>query len=254
MTENLNKVGLEEFLEDVFGLNIRSAKTLWITFKKPADYFKAATTPDWRQQYTPSMRLWVGLITVSVALQFFWAKPNGAFMQLLKEGLMGGMKAGAESNGKSINFEGLNFDVLILNMMKTHTLILPFIFIFLMSFLALIYRAWGQKLSYVVRQRYIFAVIVPATFIVLISTLLMTFLDSEIYKIISIIQIFVMIGLYFLTAYRGPYAHMEVGEKIGRSIFLSLSIIVMVTVAQFISILIATSYTVTPAVRAHIGA
>ena len=251
---NLNKVGLEEFLEDVFGLNIRSAKTLWIIFKAPADYFKAATTPDWRQQYTPSMRLWIGLITVSVALQFFWAKPNGAFMQLLKECLMGGMKAGAESNGKSINFEGLNFDVLILNMMKTHTLILPFIFIFLMSFLALIYRAWGQKLSYVVRQRYIFAVIVPATFIVLISTLLMTFLDSEIYKIISIIQIFVMIGLYFLTAYRGPYAHMEVGEKIGRSIFLSLSIIVMVTVAQFISILIATSYTVAPAVRAHIGA
>ena len=45
MTENLNKVGLEEFLEDDFGLNIRSAKTLWITFKKPADYFKAATTP-----------------------------------------------------------------------------------------------------------------------------------------------------------------------------------------------------------------
>ena len=82
----------------------------------------------------------------------------------------------------------------------------------------------------------------------------MTFFDSEIYKIISIIQIFVMIGLYFLTAYRGPYAHMEVGEKIGRSIFLSLSIIVMVTVAQFISILIATSYTVAPAVRAHIGA
>jgi len=253
MSGNINKIGFEEFLEDVFGLNIRSAKTIWTIFKNPAIYFEAANTADWKQNYTPSLRLWLGILTLTVALQFFWANPDGSYIQVLKEGLIVGLKAGIESNGRTANFDAINFDAILLDMMKAHTLIFPFVFITGMSFLALIYRAWGQKLSYVVRQRYIFAIIVPASLISLISTILMTFLNSEIYKFISIMQIFLMSGLYFITAYRGPYAHMESGEKIGRSIFLSLCILFTLLILQFISFWIAMSNTVVPALKAHLG-
>lgn len=249
------KIGMEEFLEDVFGLNIRSAKTLWIMFKNPSIYFKAARTPDWQQRYTPSLRLWLGLMTIMVALQFIWARPDGSFMQVMKQALEGGFKTGVESGGsEKINDLNLDFDAVLLSTMKLNTLIYPFIFIAAMSFLALVYRAWGDKLSYVVRQRYIFAVIVPATVIGLISTILMTFASSEIYMLIGYVQTFAIVALYFLTAYRGPYAHMEVGEKTGRSIFLSVCIFVILMIAQFISITAAMLTVMIPIIKTQAGA
>jgi len=237
MTDEISKIGFEEFLEDVFGLNIRSAKSLWVTFKKPENYFKAAKSADWQQTYTPSLRLWLGLMALMVALQFIWAKPDGSFMQLMKEGMIGGLTAGIESGGKPAKLEGIDFDILFLEMMKTNTLIYPFIFITAMSLLAFVYRAWGESLSYVVRQRFIFAVILPGTVIGLISTILITFTSGDTYKFISFAQFLFIIGLYFITAYRGPYAHMEGGEKIGRSIFLSFSILSVLLVAQLFHLL-----------------
>ena len=249
------KIGFEEFLEDVFGLNIRSAKTIGVMFKNPSTYFQAARTPDWKQLYTPSLRLWLGLMTIMVALQFIWARPDGTLMQMFKQAMEGGLQTGIESgSGKEVDLKGFDFDAALTAMMKLNTLIYPFIFITAMSFLALIFRAWGEKLSYVVRQRYIFAIIVPGTVIGLISTIFITFASTEAYMVISLIQIFAIIALYFITAYRGPYAHMEAGEKFGRSTFLSLSIFIILLIAQFISYTIAMFVTLLPALKAHLGA
>jgi len=248
------KIGMEEFLEDVFGLNIRSAKTLWAMFKNPSDYFTAARTPDWRQRYTPSLRLWLGLMTIMVALQFIWARPDGSFMQAMKGAIEGGLNTGIESgSGRNIDLTGFDFDAVLISTMKLHTLIYPFIFVVAMSFLGLIYRAWGVRLSYVVRQRYIFAVIVPATVIGLISTIFMTFVSQDVYLMIGIAQTFLILALYFLTAYRGPYAHMDGSEKIGRSIFLTICIFIMLLIAQYISMVIAAFLTLVPALKAHLG-
>lgn len=249
------KIGLEEFLEDVFGLNIRSAKTIWELFKTPSLYFKAAQTPHWQQKYTPSLRLWMGLMAIMVALQFFWANPDGAFMQLMKDQLIDGLKHGIESNGREATIlEDIDFDAILLSTMKINTLIYPFIFITLMSLLALIYCAWGQKLPYVVRQRYIFSVIIPGTVVGIISTILMTFLSGENYQSISFLVLFIIIGSYFITAYRGPYAYMEIGEKFGRSLFLSLCIILTLMLAQFISYTAAIYTTLLPALSSQLGA
>jgi len=248
------KIGLEEFLEDVFGLNIRSAITIWFLFKNPSIYFQAAKTKDWQQRFTPSLRLWLGLMTIMVALQFIWARPDGSLMQHMKEAMKSGLNTGIQSTSeKSVNLDNFDFDAAIIAMMKLNTLIYPFIFVIAMSLLALIYRAWGTRLSYVVRQRYIFAIIVPATVIGLISTILMTFVSREIYMVISIVQTLAILAIYFLTAYRGPYAHMDVGEKVGRSIFLTICIFVMILVAQLISYTAAMFWSLSPALKAHLG-
>jgi len=248
------KIGLEEFLEDVFGLNIRSAKTILAMFKTPAIYFQAAKTKDWQQRFTPSLRLWLGLMTVSVALQFFWARPDGSLMQMLKQGLEVGFNYGVKARGGSeVDFTGFDFDTAMTAVMKLNSLIYPFIFVTIMSLLAFTYRAWGQTLTYVVRQRYIFAVIVPATVFGLASTILMTFASAEVYKVIGIIQFFVIAALYFITAYRGPYAHMDGGEKTGRSIFLSICILLSLLIAQYASLLLSMYYNLLPALKAHLG-
>ncbi len=251
----VTKIGLEEFLEDVFGLNIRSAKTLWTLFKTPSNYFAAAKTPDWEQKYTPSLRLWLGLTAIMVALQFIWARPDGTFMSAMKESLIGGLKSGMNSGaGRSFDLTTFDFDAVFVDTMKLNTLIYPFMFVFMMSLLAFAYRAWGQKLPFVVRQRYIFAIIIPATVIGVFSTLLMTAASTEVFKVVSFFQIGLVLGLYFITAYRGPYASMDTGEKFGRSIILALVITFMLTLAQMISMMIALTSVLFPAMKAHIGA
>lgn len=250
----VTKIGFEEFLEDVFGLNIRSAKTIWMSFKKPSRYFDAARTPDWEQKYTPSLRLWLGLTALMVALQFIWARPDGTFMSAMREGLVGGLKSGMESGSKQkMDLTNFDFDAVFLDTIQLNTLLYPFIFIFFMSLLAFLYRAWGQKLPFVVRQRYIFAIIVPATVFGLFTTLLMTFASTEVFKVISLLQVGVIIGLYFITAYRGPYAGMEPGEKFGRSIVLSITITITLLIAQMISLMIALTTVLLPALKAHLS-
>jgi len=245
-------IGFEEFTEDLFGLNIRSGKTIWQSFVAPSEYFEAAQSPDWHQKYTPSLRLWLGLMTVMVALQFFWGKPDGSFMQMMETSVRGGIESSLKTNGTDISLENFNVQGALISVMKFNTLIYPFIFVIFMSFLALIYRAWGQQLPYVVRQRYIFALIVPGTVIGLISTLLMTFLTSTVYQLVSYFQLILILVFYFLTAYRGPYARLSQGNRTGRSIAISACILVMIIIAQTISMIISVFVKLVPALRDYL--
>ena len=68
----ISKIGFDNLLEDIFGLNIRALKTIGVLFKSPGKYFKAAKTPDWTDRYTPSFRVWFGLMAMLVALKFLY--------------------------------------------------------------------------------------------------------------------------------------------------------------------------------------
>ncbi|PHR92137.1 MAG: hypothetical protein COA69_09010 [Robiginitomaculum sp.] len=67
-----NTIGFDDFLEDLFGLNIRGLKTLWTSFANPKAYFQACSSPNWHDKFTPSFRLWFTLSALTVFLQFFW--------------------------------------------------------------------------------------------------------------------------------------------------------------------------------------
>ena len=52
------KVGGDDLIEDMFGLNLRGLKTLWVMFASPRKGYEAARSPDWMDRsYTPSIRL-----------------------------------------------------------------------------------------------------------------------------------------------------------------------------------------------------
>ena len=72
--------------------------------------------------------------------------------------------------------------------------------------------------------------------------------------LIGFVQTFAILAMYFITAYRGPYAHMDIGEKAGRSVFLTFCIFIVLMIAQFISFTLAMFFSLGPALKAHLGA
>jgi len=84
----LNKIGFDNLLEDIFGLNIRALKTIGVMFRKPVDYFKAARTPEWEDKYTPSFRVWFGIMAILVALNFIYNNDKSA-MTAAYQGMVG---------------------------------------------------------------------------------------------------------------------------------------------------------------------
>ena len=66
----------ESFLEDVLGFNFRSIRTLRDLIVRPNTVFKAYAARD-RQTYTPSLRLWLGLIGIQILVSVFWGGYGG---------------------------------------------------------------------------------------------------------------------------------------------------------------------------------
>lgn len=67
------KEELGDVVEELFGANLRSVRTLWVSFRHPLRYAKAALTPDWDGgRYTPSVRLFLALFSIFAVTAFFW--------------------------------------------------------------------------------------------------------------------------------------------------------------------------------------
>lgn len=230
-----NIVGLDDLIEDLFGMNVRSFKTIWVLFSSPRQYFIAAKTPAWMDKYTPSTRLWLGLMAILIALQFFWASPDAAIMDNLSTTLSAVFANAAINVGSTADFAAFDMAGELQKAMKLNYLIYPFVFIFAFSVFAWLYRAWGEALSFTVRLRYVFAVIVPASVIGLFTTLMTPFISATQLNLFSVIQTVVILGLYFLTGFRGAYGDMDNGEAFGRSIVLAVGIFITLTIAQLIS-------------------
>lgn len=62
---------VEDILEDVFGFNFRSFRTLWDILIRPNIVFRAYAQRD-RDTYTPALRLWIGLTVVLAVITFFF--------------------------------------------------------------------------------------------------------------------------------------------------------------------------------------
>ncbi|MEM9179610.1 MAG: hypothetical protein AAGA89_07855, partial [Pseudomonadota bacterium] len=73
----------DALVADLFGLNVRGAKTLAHLVTQPAKVFASARVNDWQGQYTPTMRLAFSVLTVFSLLSFFWAAEDGVLYQTL---------------------------------------------------------------------------------------------------------------------------------------------------------------------------
>ena len=64
-------------VEELFGANLRSFRTLWTAVRYPERYARAALTPDWEDgRYTPAVRLWLAMFSLMILLTFVGFAPE----------------------------------------------------------------------------------------------------------------------------------------------------------------------------------
>jgi len=239
------KAGFEELLEDVFGLNIRTFRSLKTLLVRPADYFRAAKTLDWKDQsFTPSPRLWLAIIALTVATRFIWGDPDGAFMQAMQENLERGFKQGAGE--KADKFASFDWPAIIERIFNISMFVQPFIIIAMIMLLAVFIRFWGERLNYVVRLRYLFAIIIPASAVNFVITLGLVALAGNAVIWVSLVQVAVIFVLYTCTALLGPFKGQPRDSAIPKSIVLAIILFVVVIIANFAAQTIATGLVLIP--------
>ena len=164
-----NLVGFDDFLEDLFGLNIKGLKTLLTCFKSPQDYYRAAWSPDWQGKFTPSFRLWFTIIAITFFFQFFWASPDSIYVEDMAQ-FAEEILARRKASGTVIP-EGLTAKMYALREVKWSLGLTPLFSALFLILLAIPYRVWGNTTPFIVRQRNIFITIIPSTAIALIFIL-----------------------------------------------------------------------------------
>lgn len=232
----INRIGFDNLLEDIIGLNIRAFKTIGTLFKSPAKYFSAAKTPDWGDRYTPSFRVWFGIMALLAALKFLYTSDTNIMIDAYT-GMMEQVKAG---NNKFHPEKPHDFDTRLAaqELLKWMVIYFPFAYIPTMALVAIVYRAWTEKLTYVTRLRFLFGTAIPSSFILFLITISTIFINAKIFMAISAVSIIAMISLDFVTAYRGPYAHVTSHPaRIGRSLGLTILLSIVYFTASFIAML-----------------
>ena len=238
-SDNLTEIGREEFLEDVFGFNIRSVRSIWTLIKNPAAYFKAARIPNWQDKFTPSIRLMLGIAAITMALQFFWAKPYGGYVEYYNTAYQNALDQGMAAAGHPVDVSQIDFrDNIVATLERMNIYYLP-LYIIILSLFAWIYRAWGEKLPFIIRQRFVFAIGIPASIFGLIWLILTSLFSAKSFEWLVYSQAPLLIILIFITALRGPFGHMRKGEAIGRSLVTTLCFIICAIGAQLIAFIIA---------------
>lgn len=238
----IDKVGFDSFLDDLFGMNIKGLKTIWALLVRPADYFKAAKTPEWMNRYTPSFRVWFGITALTAAMKFLWAGEGSAMLELYTQQMQmiaDEVAVQAEPNGKYFDMSAFDAKASANYLLKYTFLISPFALIFLMGLLAWVYRAWGEKLSYIVRLRYCFAIIITGSAFGFVTAFLGKVFTGPVFATLTWAMLAIMFGLYFFTAYKGAYAHFPRGKRIGYSSAITALSILVVMVSTFMAIILA---------------
>ncbi|WP_371396385.1 hypothetical protein [Fretibacter rubidus] len=252
---DMASAGREEFFEDFFGLNFRTVKTLWASFKNPIDYFQAALAANWQNKYTPSIRLLLGIGAITVATHFLWAKPNGNFIEIIHEAVIAGLEDGYAAHAhQNLDFSNVDIRHSLSEAMKLAMVIYTPIYIALLSLFAWIYRGWGEDLSYVVRQRYVFALAIPAAVFGVIWSIITIPFSGIIYDVMTYGQIIVLVLILFVTAIRGPFGHLKKSDAFGKAFILTFWMMAFSLIAQLAAVLFALQKIVGPEIKIAIKA
>ena len=224
-----SRLGFDSLLEDVFGLNIRSLKTIGVLFSRPARYFDAARDRNWLGRFTPSFRVWFGLLAVMAFMRFFYGSEDSALI----EGMTAQMDAEiAEIPDDSMTFNTRQYAI---DTFKWLFVFMPFAFIPVYSAVAFTFRSFGGSPSFVVRLRYVLATVIPSTVLLLAMTPILMFrLTPNQMTVYTVIGLILMFGADYLKAYRGALVDRERGRA-----GVALGFATLLFVAYFVAMIIA---------------
>ncbi len=217
---------LDSLMADLFGLNIRGAKTIGHLFMRPKDVFDSARVYDWRSQYTPTLRLAFSILTVFSLLSFFWTSEDGILYQTLYNQF-----SEIYANDPNAGDVGEMIDA----MFAGYNIFFPFIYMLVHGLVGSIVFLWGKGTPWVARIRLYFGIASVGIAISVTSLMIMPFIDSSLFWLYSIVGMSVGFLAYVFTYARGMRGYYPIASLIGRSLFLAI----IVTLTDFLVALIA---------------
>lgn len=224
-TPELKRISYDALLDDVLGLNIMGLKSLWQCFINPRAYFRASRYLDWQGKFTPSFRLWFTLVAITFFFQFFWAGSTSATLQVA----ISQLEAGASLP------EGVTSKMAAKEFLRWSFGFLPFILAFCLFLLAACISFWGDRLSFAERQRRLFIIVIPSTFLSIFLTIALGVAPMEHFAPLLILTYAGAFILDSLTAYRGAFEVPSAGGKIWRAMILGVLTLVTSLLAGLLS-------------------
>lgn len=220
-----NRLGFDELLLDIFGLNIRGLRTVGATIATPRRYFDAARDGDWHGRYTPSIRVWFSIITVMMLLRFIWAGDGSAIM-----------------NGTIAQFEAMQLTFaddhsaesaarVYVGMQSVAT---PFVMLALYTLLAMAYPFWGPGVSLALRVRFGFATVIPSNALSLVLTFPLGFVSDRLFVLLIAGTLAGALILDTLTATRGAFADRDFGDGLARGLGFAILVLGIALIASFL--------------------
>lgn len=235
-------LGIDDLVEDIFGLNLRGLKTIWTLIRRPWLYFEAAKTPKWQDKYTPSFRVWFSIVAIGAFFQFIWIGQNSPmfaqYLGMMNE-IIEGTNASLAESDKMIDLNVFDPNVAAKTLVKYSQLFLPLGYLICMLVVAALFHSWGERLSFVVRIRYVFAIIIPGSILGFVFAIFTIKVPFEIFQIVNFGGVVLMFLSYFAVAYWGPFRGMPTGIRLGRTFGITALIAIAVLVASMIALILA---------------
>ena len=216
--EDSPKLSLDSIAEDLFGLSIRGLQTIFTVWTRPRRYFAAAKSPDWNDTYTPSVRLWLSFFALFSALKFWWLGTNA--------GMIGAFATGFERAGLSLP-DGTSYWDVGSEAVSWIFVWVPIVQIASMILLALVYNVWAERTTLALRQRYLFAVMIPSASLMPFFLTVMLAVPMQLMTVYGMFLAIAAFVIDFQTGYRGAFSNVS---RLGRAWRAGLLALIVVTI------------------------
>lgn len=208
----LKSVGYDDLIEDIFGLNMRGLKSIWILFKNPKAYYDAAWDADWSGKFTPSFRLWFSLLALTFFFQFIWASGDSALLSNYEIQLQS-----AIDSGQLLLPDGVETRDAAVILSRWYFGLLPFGNALFFAIMGAAFVFWGRKIPLVIRFRYAFISVTLPALATLVIYLIVPLLpkNNVVPFVLSIGSATLLLGP--ITVFRGAFGDMKMGGRLWRT-------------------------------------
>ncbi len=237
---SIRDVSFDELLDDTIGLSFKSLRSIWILFKNPSLYFKAAKAPFWENAYSPSFRIYAGLMALSTGMKFLWRDEDSPMVVMYSQ-LFEQIK---DKPPEGLDPSIIDPTAMAITTLKWYILVMPIAMVIGYALIGLIYWGYGEKLNPVVRIRYVFASMIPSSIIGFIAILPMFYAPEKLAGPVSFVMMAIMFGAVWMTAYRGAFPAVSTrGGRAGRATTLTalafLALVISATIGIITGVVMA---------------
>ena len=232
-------LGFDDFIEDLFGLNLRGLRTLRDSLVRPWEVARSAAFPDWRDRHTPTFRLWFAMIALGLFSQFLWASPGSSYFDFLQ----GQVRPAIALVRPDLEVDTIDATGFTSAYLKIQLSILPFLMAMAYFAVAAVLRVTEEPVSFVRRQRLVFLAPLPGAALAAILYVIMGFTPERLLFLFLAAMTLASSALLIVTAYRGIFTWGSRSGRFWRSIGFFALHMGAVTVASLISQYIAVTVT-----------